>query len=101
LVSSRGEERSRTQLRLLPPHPPEGSLRDPRVIVSVVDVGEVLLLRALPLWQGLRGASVCCAMIWFTTSECVSICLSVRDLIDRSVLSSGKDSGNLCIPWDL
>jgi hypothetical protein len=41
----------------------------------------------------LHRASVCCAMISFTASTCVSICSSVRNLIDRPISESGKNSG--------
>jgi hypothetical protein len=63
----------------------EAKLLDPEVIGSVVDVGEVLRLRALPCVAGLHRASVCCAMFGFTMSACVSVCWSVRNLVDRSV----------------
>jgi hypothetical protein len=54
LVSSRGEERSDRageagrSFNSFHPILLEGSLRDPGVIVSLVDVREILLLRAVP-----------------------------------------------------
>jgi hypothetical protein len=53
----------------------EDNLLDPEVIISFVDVGDVLLLHAMPVERDLHGASVCCAMIGFAAGTCVSICL--------------------------